>query len=167
MSRVSKLREEAKALRIKGYNLRTKKAKQKAFDEASKIKREALELLYVQLETFSSHSIKATVKDFTPKSEYFLVETPYGLMWLSPTNDVFSKSWYATTCCIEYAVGQEIIVEIKPEVNQEGLFIELLPVRIYGGQVNEIQYAELDKRTNLAFFKHSSGGMTGLFSKKR
>lgn len=164
MSRVSELRDEAKALRTKGYSFKTKKARMRAFEQASEIEREAWTLLHDQLRTFGPHSVKATVKHFRPRDEHFLVETPYGSMWCSPTGDELTKSWYPHTCCIEYTEGQEIILEINPEVNHDGLFISLVPGRMYGGRVNETQYAELCQQNNLAFFKYPNGSMSGLFA---
>ena len=144
--------------------LKTKKAKIKAWDKVRGLEREACTILYGAVKKYAPQSMKAVVKHFRPGDDHFLVETPYGSMWVSPTGDVLSKSWYPHTCCIEYTVGQEIVLEFHTEVNLDKLFLEIIPGKMYGGRVNETQYTELDKRDDLAFFKHSnSDGVTGLF----
>ena len=153
----------------KTYKFKTKKARQKGWDRVKALRREALDnILYPAVKLHGPSSIKAIVRTFHSGDDHFLVETPYGNMWVSPVADVLTKSWYPHTCCIEYSVGQEIIIEIKTEVNHDELFLEIIPGKMYGGRVNETQYAELDKRTDLAFFKHSdSDGVTGLFAQTK
>jgi hypothetical protein len=77
VSRVSELREKAQALRSEAYRLKTKKAQMKRYEQARAVEREAIDLLYAQLETFGPHTVKATVKTFHPGDDNFLVETPY------------------------------------------------------------------------------------------
>jgi hypothetical protein len=153
--------------RSRAYKLKTKKAQEKAWTKIRDLEREALDILFVKVKRYQKHSIKGIVKHFRAKDEHFLVETIFGSMWLTPTADESSKSWYPSTCCIEYTEGQEIIIEIDTEVNMDKLFLELIPKRTYGGKVNEEQYAELCKRGNLAFFKYPDGHMSGLFASKK
>lgn len=161
------LRLEIKAARTRAYGLKTKKAQVKAWARVRELERELLTHLYAARDTFHTHSVRGTVLSAHAGDDYMIVRTPYGALHPCPTSDVLSKSWYAHTCCVEYTVGQEVILEIEVDVNSEYLTLELIPKRIYGGTLNAAQYAELDKRTDLAFFKHSnSDGVTGLFSTK-
>lgn len=164
---IQDLKMQIEAERSRGYKLKTKKAKEKSWAKVRELKREALNILFEDVKQYEKHSIKGIVKRFHARDDHFLVETSYGSMWLSPTGDENSKSWYASTCCIEYVEGQEIIIEIDTEVNTEKLFLQLIPKRTYGGKVNEEQYAELCKRGNLAFFKYPDGHMSGLFASKK
>ncbi len=168
MSRLSELKDLIKAESSRAYKLKTRRAKQRAWDKVKALRREALDtILYPMSVKHGPQSIKATVRTFHAGDEHFLIDTPYGSMWVSPASDVATKSWYPHTCCIEYTVGQEVVVEIEYEVNYDGLFLQILPGHIYGGRVNETQYAELCKRDDLAFFKYpNSSGVTGLFATK-
>lgn len=165
MRTVSELKVLIEAERSRAYKLKTKTAKNKAYDKIKLLRREALDLLYPIAAKNGPQSMRATVISFCAGNDHFLVDTAYGKMWVTPTADVLTKSWYPQTCCIEYAEGQQIVLEFTIEVNHDKLFLEIIPGKMYGGYVNETQYAELDKRDNLAFFKHSnSTGVTGLFA---
>lgn len=164
MKTLSEIKEQIKILETEAYKLKTKAARQKRYAKARELRREAWSMLHEQCKNYGTMSVKATVKHFNPRDEHFLVETPYGNMWLSPCSDELTKSWYSHTCCIEYTQGQTIVVEIDTEVNMDGLFLQLIPKHHRGGRVNETQYAELCKRDDLAFFKYpNSNGVTGLF----
>jgi hypothetical protein len=52
------------------------------------------------------------------------------------------------------------VIKLEVEI-KDGNFV--YKYEIGGGTVDEALFAELDKRNDLAFFKHSSGRMTGLF----
>lgn len=160
------LKELIKAETTRAYNLKTKQAKAKAWAKVRALRDEACEILY-SIPREGTQSVKAIVKTFRPGDNHFLVETVFGHMWVSPTADVLTKSWCSHTCCIEYTIGQEIVLEFDVEVNTDKLFREIIPGHISGGRVNETQYAELCKRDDLAFFKYpNSNGVTGLFSTK-
>jgi len=168
MRNIAELKELIQTEISRAYKLKTKKAKERAYEVIHNLKREALDQLYTASEKYGPQSMRATVLTFRSGDDHFLVSTPYGNMWVSPTGDVLSKSWYAHTCCIEYAVGQELVLEFKTEVNSDKLFLEIIPGKMTGGTVNETQYAELCKRDNLAFFKYpGADGVTGLFAKSK
>ncbi len=161
------LKELIKVESSRAYNLKTKKAQKKAWDKVRTLERQALDILFEQSKGISTQSMKCTVRSFHAGSDHFLVEGPYGSLWLSPTSDAVSKSWYSHTCCVQYSEGQQIVVEFDTEVNLDKLFLEIVPKRIYGGTLNESQYAELCQQDNLAFFKYPEGNMSGLFSNKK
>jgi hypothetical protein len=145
------------------YNLKTKKGKEKARDAIRDLEMEALTILDEQCSKYATFSIKGTVVHFTAGDEYVCVKTKeFGTIWIDPTSDELSKSWYASTCCVEYIEGREIIIEIDTEVNMDTLCLNIIPKRTYGGTINENQYLELCKEKNLAFFKYPAG-MSGLF----
>jgi hypothetical protein len=147
------------------YKLKTKKAKEKAWNRVRDLERELFHLACKERDVYRTHSVKGTVRRFRSNDDVgLLVDTPYGALWCSQTSDVLSKSWYSHTCCVEYTEGQEVIIEIEVDVNMDSLKLELIPRRIHGGRVNEEEYAELCKRTNLAFFKYPDGHMSGLFA---
>lgn len=166
---MQELRKKLDTAKTRAYSLKTKKAKSKAWNVVREIEREILSILYAEIARFDVHSIQGTVLTFNPGNDVFLVETEaYGKMWVSPTGDVLSKSWYGHTCCIEYKIGQRIVIECKIEVNHDTLRLNVIPGEMIGGFVNEAQYAELDKRNDLAFFRHSNAtGMTGLFAQPK
>jgi len=163
---IQELKQLAEQARTNARSLKTKKAQQKAYDKAREFEREAFIKLCNERDLYGQFSFKATVKHFRPGSDEYLVETPYGSMWLSPTSDVLSKSWYAHTCCIEYVIGQTIHVEATIDVNHDRLELNIIPGKVSGGTLNTEQYTELCKNDNLAFFKYPIG-MTGLFSQKK
>ena len=156
------LKIKAEEYRNKARSLKTKKAQNKAYAMAREIEHEVFIKLCDERDLYGQFSFKATVKSFHPHDEHYLVETPYGSMWLSPTADILSKSWYSHTCCIEYTVGQTIIVNATIDVNIERLSLEIIPGKVTGGTLNIKQYEELCNNENLAFFKYPTG-MTGLF----
>ncbi len=160
------LKESLAAAESKARSLKTKKAQTKAWNVVRELRHEILMLLYGQRDAFQTHSVKATVRWFHAGDDHVCISTPYGTLYASPTSDAISKSWYGHTCCVEYTEGQELIVEIDVDVDSDRLCLEVIPKRIYGGKLNESQYAELCKRTDLAFFKYPNGGMTGLFASK-
>lgn len=162
-----KLREDLKAAKDRAYSLKTKKAKEKAWTKVREIEREICHVLYDAAKAFERHSVKGEVVSFHDGEDYVAIRTAeYGLIWANQTSDVVSKSWYGSTCCVEYTVGQTVVVEIDIEVNSEKLFLEVVPKTVVGGKLNEAKYSELCKRDNLAFFKYPElkGGMTGLFA---
>lgn len=158
------LKDSLKVAETRARSLKTKKAQAKAWEAYREIKREIFRLLCDERNKFARHSVKGIVKTFSAGNDHFLVETPYGSMWVSPTGDALTKSWYAHTCCIEYTVGQEIIIEIEIDLADDGMRLGSFPKRIHGGTVNESQYGELCKKGNLAFFKYPEGHMSGLFA---
>jgi len=162
---VEQLLLQIKEAKAKASSLKTKKAKEKAWTVIRDLEHQVFIKLHDQCDKYRTMSVKATVKSFHEGDDHMLVSTPYGNLWISPCNDVLTKSWYPHTCCITYTVGQEIVLEIDTEVNSERLFLELIPKTIYGGIVDEKRYEELCKQPNLAFFKYpNSDGVTGLFA---
>jgi hypothetical protein len=167
MSSLNTLKEQIAAVRTKARSLKTKAAQQKQYTKARELEHQALMLLFAARDSYAVHSVKGTVRWSHAGQDNFAVSTPYGTLHPSPTSDVLSKSWYGQTCCVEYTEGQQVILEIKVDVDMERLCLEVIPSRVIGGTLNATQYAELDKRTDLAFFKHSnSTGVTGLFASK-
>jgi hypothetical protein len=168
--RMQDLRDQLNAAEQRARSLKTKKAQIKAWDKVREIRREILtKHLYPELAKYRTHSVKGIVKRFHPGDDHYLVETKeYGTMWLSPCADVLTKSWYDHTCCIEYVEGQIIVIECELEINHDKLQIFVQPGHVTGGFVNEVQYAELCKQDDLAFFKYpNSNGVTGLFARPK
>lgn len=164
---MTNLKEKLSIAREKAKLFKTKKAQTKAWAVVREIEHEILTILYAQRDAFAVHSVKATVCWFHAGDDHIALNTPYGSLYGSPTSDIVSKSWYGSTCCVEYTKGQNVVVEIDVDVDSERLCLMVIPKRIYGGTLNEVQYAELCKRTNLAFFKYPTGGMTGLFAQTK
>ncbi len=164
---MKQLREQIEALKSKGYSLKTKKAQMKCFDKVRELERELFFKLCDQRDKFQNHSVKAIVRWFHEGDDQVALRTPYGTLYGSPTSDVVSKSWYGSTCCVQYQEGQEVIIEIEIDVDMESLYLQLIPKRIYGGILNETKYIDLCKQDNLAFFKYPNGHMSGLFSQKK
>jgi hypothetical protein len=163
------LREQIKAARQRAYSLKTKKAQRKAWDKVHELERELFRLLCEQRDRYARFSVKGTVISDNSHcmSDTFGVDTPNGIFWVSPTCDELSKSWYSSTCCVEYSKGQEVIIEMEVDVNHDRLTLHAYPKRVYGGILNETKYAELCKKGNLAFFKYPDGHMSGLFAQGR
>jgi hypothetical protein len=164
---MSTLKQKLNDAKTRAYSLKTKKAQTKAWATVREIEREILSHLYEARNKVARHSIKGTVmRNSSASDDQIPVETAeYGVIWLSPTTDENAKSWYAHTCCIEYSKGQELVIEMECDVSNDGLFLSVHPMESRGGTLNEIQYAELCKRDNLAFFKYpNSNGVTGLFA---
>jgi hypothetical protein len=161
------LREKLKLAKIKALKLKTKRAQNKAWELVRELRRELFLKVSADCSMYQTSAIKGTVLHFSPYSEHFLVSTVFGNMWLSPTADVLTKSWYSHTCCVEYTVGQKIVIEIEHEVKGDDSFICVVPTTIHGGTVNESQYSELCQRDDLAFFKYPDGHMTGLFKQRK
>lgn len=165
---MNELRQKIKELRQKAYSMKTKKAQSKYFDKMKEVEHELFLKLCDQRDKFGTHSVKATVGYFRDGEDDVMLNTPYGILYGSPTSDAVSKSWYGHTCCVEYSKGQEVIVEIDVDVDMDRLVLNVIPKRIYGGTLNQAKYDELCKRDNLAFFKYpNSEGVTGLFSSKK
>lgn len=163
------LKLKLEAAETRARSLKTKTAREKAWNVVREISREILDILYAERDAFCTHSVRGEVivDNSHCMSDYIMVRTPYGILHASPTSDVLSKSWYAHTCCVEYIKGQQVTLEIEVDVQHDKLRLAVYPKRIHGGTLNTAKYAELDKRTDLAFFKHSnSDGVTGLFSTK-
>ncbi|GAC1501890.1 MAG: hypothetical protein NVS1B10_06360 [Candidatus Saccharimonadales bacterium] len=154
---IRELKGQAQQLRAKARSFKTKKAQQKAYKAARELEDQVWIRLCDERDKYGKFSFRATVIHFRPKEDRYLVDTPYGSMWLSPTSDVLSKSWYAHTCCIEYTVGQTITVEAIVDVNSDRLTLEVVPGKVTGGTINETQYSELCQHDNLAFFKYPTG----------
>jgi len=157
------LRTQLEAAQKRAYSLKTKKAQTKAFLVVRELRDQILNGLYEQSNKYAKHSVKATVR-VAYSGDDSLFDTEYGSFWISPANDELTKSWYEHTSCIEYTEGQSVVIEFDVEVDSDRLCIYRIPKRVYGGRVNEAQYAELCKRDDLAFFKYpNSTGVTGLF----
>lgn len=160
------LKQAIRAESIRARGLKTKKAQQRAWDKVRSLEREVLGMLYEARSKYAPYSIKATVQYFHDGDDHILTRTADGeSCWISPTSDEVSKSWYGSTCCVSYSKGQDVVIEIEVDVDSDRLCLIHVPRRVRGGTLNEAKYAELCKRTDLAFFKYPSG-MSGLFSSK-
>lgn len=168
---MDELREQISLAEQRARSLKTKKAQQRAWDKVRELKRELFKHLTERRDKYATFSVKGTViaDNSHCMAEHFGVDTPNGIFWISPTCDVLSKSWYASTCCIEYVKGQEVIIEMDVDINWQSTADRLCayPKRVYGGLLNEEKYAELCKRGNLAFFKYLDGHMSGLFAQPK
>jgi hypothetical protein len=159
---IAELKTKRDELNSKARSLKTKAAKDKVYKQICLIDRQLCDALYEARDKYGHFSIKGIVHDFAGRGEEILVKTIDGdLLWLSPDNDVLSKSWYPETCCIEYTKGQSVVIECSVETDLQNACLRLLPGKIHGGRVNEQKYQELCKRDDLAFFKYPQG-MTGL-----
>jgi len=165
------IKDRIKLLRKEAYSLKTKAAKQKRWNAVRELERLALDILYSEAAKYGPQSIKVTVKrDYKAGeyADYFFVDSCFGVMRLSATGDVESKSWYAHTCCMDYDKGMELVLEIDTEVNHDTLSLNIIPKKHRGGRVNGAMYAELCQRDDLAFFKYpNSSGVTGLFKTEK
>lgn len=158
---LTELQEQIILTKTKLYNLKTKKAINKARNTLNKLENEAMDILYNASKAYNEFSIKGTVIYSDYEEAY--VNTVYGRLNVSLTCDVNSKSWYPQTCCISYNDGQSVIVECRAEVDTDRLKLIIVPKRVYGGTVDESRYQDLCKQDNLAFFKYPNGTMSGLF----
>lgn len=158
---LTELQEQIILTKTKLYNLKTKKAIEKAKDTLNKLQSQALDMLYDAASAYHEFSIKGTV--LYSGSDKVYLDTVYGRLNVSLTCDVNSKSWYPQTCCVSYENGQSVIIECQVEINTDCFELVVVPKRVYGGTVDENHYQELCKQDNLAFFKYPNGTMSGLF----
>jgi hypothetical protein len=164
---MDQLKSKLEAATERAHSLKTKKAQTKAWNVVREIRHEILMLLYAARDTYAPYSMQGTVRWFHAGDDHVCIRlSDNSSTYANPMSDAVSKSWYGHTCCVEYTAGQAVVVEFEVDVDSDRLCLVRIPKRIYGGTLNEAQFAELDKRTDLAFFKHSSGGMTGLFASK-
>lgn len=159
---MKKLITKIKELETKHYNLKTKTAKSKCKDKIDILKRDVNEILYNELNKYGPCSVKGKVL-WVDSDGSMYIETVYGKLYSYVCSDVLSKSWYNNTCCIEYIVGQEVIVNLDFELGKD-YTINIVVGKLVGGKVNEERYQELCKDTKLAFFKYPERGMSGLFA---
>lgn len=161
------LKIQIKEAEARAYKLKTKKAQTKAWNKIKELSRELWLLLCEERNKYAEHSVKGTVivDNSHCMSEYIMVKTAeYGILHVSPSNDILSKSWYPSMCCVEYAEGQQVIVECDIDFDRNGADrLCVYPKRVHGGVLNESKYAELCQRDDLAFFKYPDGRMSGLF----
>lgn len=165
----AELRLEIELAKQVAYKRKTKAAQVRAWDKVRHLERQLLDIMYAARDKYATFSFKATViaDNKHVMSEHIGVKDVSGkVFWISPCNDILSKSWYASTCCVEYTEGQEVIVEAEVDVCRDSLKLILVPKRLYGGTLNQTKYEELCKKGNLAFFKYPDGRMSGLFSSK-
>lgn len=168
MTTFNELKEAIELEKSRFYSLKTKKAKEKSRQRIRDLRTKALlEHLYPARDAYATHSVRGTVIDSTGRGDEIAMKTEeYGLLWISPCNDILSKSWYPNTCCVEYSRGQSVVIECDIDVDSDRLCLIVVPKRIYGGTLNEERYNELCKQDNLAFFKYPDGHMSGLFANK-
>ena len=101
MNDIELLKQDMRIAESKARSLKTKKAQEKAWTRVRELEHSIFIKLCNERDLYGEFSFKGTVKSFSGGDE-FLIETPYGHIWLSPTSDVLSKSWYSHTCCVEY-----------------------------------------------------------------
>jgi hypothetical protein len=162
LTQIKELRTKVKALGQDLINgrLKSKVKYNKLRDQLIDLERKyEMEVLQPEADKLEGQWVDATIRTINFNGELWIT-TEYGTIWGSIQNDIKSKSWYAETCCIEYVKGQSIKVQLKAKVNDCSIYIEA--GKIEGGQVDEIKYAELCKRDDLAFFKRPDNTMTGL-----
>jgi hypothetical protein len=160
------LREEVKALEKKWATLKTKKAKEKCSDKIWKLNRECLSLMYNRASELDGQKIELEVLYSTDGQGLAKVLTDGPLkgesIRFNACNDVLSRSWYEETCCISYEARQKIEADLITKPHSDG--IELGIKNIKGGILDQEKFNRLDKRDDLAFFKHSgTNHVTGLF----
>lgn len=166
MRTIESLKEELSTLAKRARSLKTKKAQSKAWDAVRAVDREIFLMLCEQRNKYATYSLRGTVERFTDGDRDVFVRMSDGsTSWISPTSDAVSKSWYEHTCCVSYIDGQQVVVEFEIDVDGDRHCLTRTPRRVHGGTLNEQKYAELCKRTDLAFFKYPTG-TSGLFSSK-
>lgn len=162
---MNELLKQIQSAKDRARAFKSKSAQTKAWNKVYAFEHEAFDLLYAACDKYALYSIRGTVQHFHDGEQNVFVKLDDGTtIWICPTNDVVSKSWYANTCCVSYKSGQNIIVEFEVNVDNDRLCLYQIPKRVYGGTLNEIKFRELDRRTDLAFFKHSTGGQSELFA---
>lgn len=159
MSSITELKQKIKDARTKAYSLKTKKAKDKQFLIIRELTRLLNEALLEAIEPYLGARHKATVlmngTDVLAKSEF-------GTIQLYAINDVKSKSWYDTTCCVSFKEGDVVTFEIMHPHATDGQ-LHWIAGKIEGGHFDQQKYDELCKRDDLAFFKKPDGSRSGLF----
>jgi hypothetical protein len=161
---IQEVKDQIKTLETKAYNLKTKKAEERARVQVNELRGQAFDLLCQVRDRYATFSIKGIVKHWSSGGEYVFIKLSDGeAVFLSPTVDVVAKSWYPSTCCVEYTDDQEVVVEFTTDIDMERLSLVLVPRAIHGGTLNQAKYAELCQRHDLAFFKYPEG-MSGLFA---
>lgn len=163
MKSISELKEDYTDLKKKLYSLKTKKAIEKCRDKMADIRHAAWLQVVEQCKQYARCTVKCSVRYFSPDGELIL-DTPYGVVFTSACNDALSKSWYGTTCCVEYVVDQVVYLELDFEAGD--FSIEVVAGRVTGGVLNKEKYHELCNDGNkYAFFKYpDAAGVTGLFA---
>lgn len=151
---------------IRLYSLKTKPAIAKSRAKIVALKVQAADLLDKQVEAINGAIVKGKVTLVDSRDGDLWIDTEeFGRVYANITGSVDSKSWYATTCCVEFERGMEVEFVLKASVNFDKSCIDLVAGSIKGGRFNAERYAELSKQDNLAFFKYPDG-MSGLFSQK-
>ena len=149
------------------YSLKTNAAKTKSRAKIVALKVQAAELLDKHVNSISGTITKGKVILVDNRDGDLWIETEeFGRVYASITCSVDSKSWYATTCCVEFERGMEVEFILEASVNFDKSCINLVAKAIKGGRFNAERYAELCQKDNLAFFKYPDGHMSGLFSTK-
>lgn len=157
--KVIPLKQMRKEAISKIHTLKCKKAKEKQRDILRYITIELNAALLEGITPYLKQRHEATVlmdgTDVMAKSEF-------GTINLYAMNDILSKSWYESTCCVEFKEGDVITFEITCLNITDGR-INWIAGNIEGGHLDQQKYEELCKRDDLAFFKKPDGSMTGLF----
>lgn len=147
--------------------LKTKAAKAKNHAKIIALKVQAAEFLDKHVESINGLIVKGKVTLVDTRDGDLWIDTDeFGHVYANVTSSVDSKSWYATTCCVEFERDMEVEFVLEASVNFDKSCINLVAKSIKGGRFNAERYAELCQQGNLAFFKYPDGNMSGLFSKK-
>jgi hypothetical protein len=162
MKSVNELKAEYETLKRKLFTLKTKKAREKCRDKMEDILQESYLQVYEQCKQYTTCSVKCVVK-YVDRDGELILDTPYGKVFTNSCNDDLSKSWYGTTCCVEYDIDQVVYLEVDFQAND--FSIGVVAKKITGGTLNEEKYKKLCNDGNkYAFFKYpDSDDVTGLF----
>lgn len=156
---ITELRQKLKDATTKFYSLKTKKAKERQRDVIRAISLDLHDALMNGIQPFLGVRHEGVI---VSGGVDCLARTEFGLVPVYAVNDKQSKSWYESTCCVSYKVGDKITFEIKhPRVENDRL--NWFAAEVEGGTFDQNKYKELCKRDNLAFFQRPNGTTSGLF----
>lgn len=145
------------------YTLKTKAARHKSQDRIQALRVQAADILDPIAKGLAGKRVVGTVRYADNLDGSLWIETEYGTIYANICNSVDSKSWYASTCCVEFTEGAEVSFTLTAETVFDRSALRLGAKDIFGGKLNNEKYKELCQRTDLAFFKYPDGHMSGLF----
>lgn len=120
-------------------SLKTKKAKSNAWVKVREIERQLADLCKATISPYVGKRLKGTV---LYSGSEVLIKTEFGTMQLNACNDILSKSWHNSTCCVSYTEGQEVEFELYiAEYTWKGF--ESIPYKVTGGVFDQKKYDRL------------------------
>ena len=143
----------------RAHSLKTKPAQRKAWSKVREIEDQLEELCR---ESMAQHEGRRFTGRVMYSGTEVLVETQFGTMQANACNDVQSKSWYASTCCVSFERDQTIEFTLK-HVEYSWRGFSAMLADIVGGKFDAEEYSRLSSKPGLAFFKYPTG-MSGLFA---